>query len=57
MFRGPFFRGRDKILLLGEALTFGGNFSKICLKIIKTIKGLEKIAEKSERFARKISFF
>ena len=37
-FMFPFFEGCDKILLLGEALKFGENFEKNCIKLIKTIK-------------------
>ena len=32
MFGGSFFEGRDKILLSGEALKFGGIFQKFALK-------------------------
>ena len=48
--RGPFFTSRDKILLLGEALQFGGIFQKICIKIIKNLKDYEDISEKCKFF-------
>ena len=36
--RGPFFKGGDKILILGEALKFGVIFPKVCMKINKTME-------------------
>ena len=39
----PFFEGRGKILLLGEALKFWGIFHKFTLKLLKISKGFTKI--------------
>ena len=50
MFGGPFFEGRDKILLLGEALKFGVSFQKIDLNLLKNMKYLEIIWEKMQNF-------
>ena len=56
MFGGPIFEGRNEILLLDKALK-SGNFSKICIKIIKKFgKIFEKIPEKGN-FVRNFLIF
>ena len=48
IFGGPFFEGRDKILVLGEALKFGEIFKKFALKLLK----YEKLWRNFSFFAR-----
>ena len=45
MFGGPFFEGREKILVSGEALKFGAIFQKFALKLLNICKFKEKISE------------
>ena len=56
MFWGPFFEGRDKILLLGKALKFGVIFLKFAV-INKNMDNSGENLEKMQRFLRKITFF
>ena len=48
---GPLFEVWDRILLLGEALEFGGIFQKICIKIIKNMKNFRTCKFFSEKFS------
>ena len=50
MFDGPFFEGRDKILILGKALKFVVIFQKFALKLLNIRKITEKISEKCKFF-------
>ena len=52
---GPFFEGRDQILLCGEALKLLGNFAKI--RIIKNLKNYRYFSEKLQSFTKIFVFF
>ena len=47
---GPIFRGWNEILLLGKALKFFGNFSKIGIKINKNLQNYWENARKMQIF-------
>ena len=46
MFWSPFIEGRDKILLLGEALKFGVILQRLALNLLKIWKIMKKNLEK-----------
>ena len=56
LFGRPFIEGRDKILLLGEAVKFDVTFQKCALKLFKISKIIEKLQKKA-KFSRDLSCF
>ena len=55
---GSVFRGRNKILLVGEALKcFCGIFQKFALKLLKRLKYVRRFQRKFRNFRDKLLFF
>ena len=49
---GPNFRGLERSFAIGQSPKIRGNFSKICIKINKKLKNIEKIREEMQSFRK-----